>query len=106
MPGRPTKLAFVILVLGVGGAVVAGIGPKSTQAWGFAVCVLAALMLVGGGLSGGRGRGRRTGKGLAARRAEFGPRSRNLDNASGPAAAEETALARERERRRQSGRSD
>jgi hypothetical protein len=112
MPGRPTKLAVALLVVGVAGAVVAGVGPKSTQPWGFGVCVIAALILTAGGLSGGqffgwrRFRVRVTDKGLAARRAEFGPRSRNVGDAPGPTVDDEAALARELERRRQSGRSD
>jgi drug/metabolite transporter (DMT)-like permease len=45
MARRPTKLAVALVVIGVAGAVVAGVGPRSAQAWGFGVCVVAALIL-------------------------------------------------------------
>lgn len=103
----------MLVVLGVAGLVVAGVAPRSAQPWGFGVFVIAALILVAGGLSGGpffggrRFRVTTTDKELGARRTEFAPRSRNLDEAPGPGLGDEgSAMARERERRRQSGRSD
>jgi hypothetical protein len=99
---KSTRLTAFGAVLLVGAGVTAGLGPRSAQPTAFLVLVIAALVLVGGGLSGGS-RARHTGKGLAKRRAEFGPRPRNV---SGETAAEasEDAWRRERERREQNGR--
>ena len=101
---RLTTLGAVLVVTMIAGLLVAGIGPKSAQPFGFFVLVLASLILVAGGLSGGS-RPRRTGKGLAERRAEFGPRARETSYEDAPVGNEDP-WARERERRRQSGRGD
>jgi hypothetical protein len=100
---RLTALGAGLLVAMIAGVLVAGLGPKSVQPFGFLVLVLASLVLVAGGLSGGSRR--RTGKGLAERRAEFGPRSRNASS-DDVTVSNEDPWRRERERRRQSGRGD
>lgn len=101
---RLTPLGGALLAVIIAGALVAGLASKSVQPIGFFVLVLASLVLLGGGLSGGSRR-RRTAKGLAERRAEFRPRSRRAPDES-TTVGNEDAWRRERERRRQSGRGD
>lgn len=94
-----TPLGVVLLTIIAVGAAVAALASGTTQNVAFAALVVAFGIMLGGGLSGGR-RGY-TGKSLATRRAEFGPRSRRHVLQAVSAADQDEAWRRERERRAQ-----
>lgn len=93
-----TPLGWVLFGLVAAGVTVSAVGPGSVQAGSLLVAVLACLMIFGGGLSGGQGVARRTGKTIAQRRAEFGPRRRS-PVVQPLAEPQENVWERERERR-------
>jgi hypothetical protein len=93
-----TGLGWVLLAILLAGVVVAAAGPGSVQPFGLLAVVAVGIILFGGGLS-GRGR-RRTGKTLAQRRAEFGPRARRFSQDPASAGGDDV-WQRERERREQ-----
>jgi hypothetical protein len=93
-----TPLGWVLMAILAAGAIVAAVGPTSTQPVGLIAVAAVGVVLFGGGLS-GRGH-RRTGKTLAQRRAEFGPRARRSPDDRASAGPDEV-WQRERERRRE-----
>jgi hypothetical protein len=78
-----TPFGWVLFALLAAAAIVAAVGSGPMQVVGLVAGALVGFVLVGGGMSGGSAR-RRTGKSLAARRAEFGPRRRRLGAAAEP----------------------
>jgi len=95
--------SFTITPIGVGllamlgvAAAIALLGPRVAQAPALVVAVLVALLLLAGGLSGGRG-GLST-KSLEDRRAEFGPRPSDSPNNNPESPAEAELWRHERER--------
>jgi hypothetical protein len=97
-----TRLGWVMLVVGIGALIVAGVGPSSTQLPAFVVAILVGLGLIAGGLPGGMyGRSTKT---LQDRRAEFGPRLIRAEDEIPAPAEDEQLWQRERARREASGR--
>jgi hypothetical protein len=96
-----TPFGWVLFALLAAAVIVAAVGSGSMQVVGLVAAALVGFVLVGGGMSGGSAR-RRTGKTLAARRAEFGPRRRRLGAAAEPVGNDdvwerERALRQQRE---------
>lgn len=94
-----TPLGAALIAVLVAAVIVGVLASGGLAVGAFVVALLAAFVLVGGGLS-GRG-GRRTGKSLATRRAEFGPRARKWKADAGPMRSQADAWQREREHRAQ-----
>jgi hypothetical protein len=97
---RITPLGALLLLALVVGLALGTLGPKSTQAPGFVVAVVAVLTMTGASLSRGTYGGAR--KTLAQRREEFDPQGTEVSGPSSEAEQDEF-WRKERERRERDG---